>query len=206
MPAGEGPTGRSPPPPAERDARTILRSSTRAASTLDIAGPGRAAIDAFGPTEASGELIDLGSLAGEESETLCRAELRAEGPLGEWTARFASAIFDEPRGVYWDVPGLLAWPTASRSMPSEHAAASWHGTGEAARRSLRSSRRRGSTTSWHRAEIETVALDASGAAVWRVAHSDVVAEAEIVGGSLVLTSFGGQHQVLDPQTGIGRNA
>ncbi len=56
-------------------------------------------------------------------------------------------------------------------------------------------------------EVETVAVDASGAAVWRVAHSDVVTEAElIVGGSLVLTSFGGQHQVLDPATGIARNA
>jgi hypothetical protein len=51
------------------------------------------------------------------------------------------------------------------------------------------------------AEIETVALAADGGAVWRVAHSDVVQDGRIVGGRLVLTSYGGAVIALDPRTG-----
>ncbi|MCJ7710925.1 MAG: PQQ-like beta-propeller repeat protein, partial [Chloroflexi bacterium] len=51
------------------------------------------------------------------------------------------------------------------------------------------------------AEIETFALEADGEVAWRVAHSDVVAAAELVGGHLVLTSFSGQVRALDPRTG-----
>jgi outer membrane protein assembly factor BamB len=53
------------------------------------------------------------------------------------------------------------------------------------------------------AEIETFALEADGEVAWRVAHSDVVADAELVGGHLVLTSFSGQVRALDPRTGRG---
>ena len=51
------------------------------------------------------------------------------------------------------------------------------------------------------AEIETFALEADGEVAWRVAHSDVVTEVELVGGRLVLTSFDGQVRALDPRTG-----
>ena len=51
------------------------------------------------------------------------------------------------------------------------------------------------------AEIETFALRTDGEVAWRVAHSDVVTEAELVGGRLVLTSFSGEAQALDPLTG-----
>jgi hypothetical protein len=160
----------------------------------------------LGPTEASGALIDLGSIAGDDSASLCRAELRVEGPLGEWTVRFASPIFDEPRGVYWDVPGLLAvafgFTVYTLRARTGELAWSWR-SGTPIVAVLASSRLDHMLA---QSEVETVALDATGAAVWRVAHSDVVAEAEIVGGALVLTSFTGQHQVLDPATGIGRNA
>jgi hypothetical protein len=50
-------------------------------------------------------------------------------------------------------------------------------------------------------EIETAALREDGSVAWRVAHSDVVVEAALVGGRLVLTSYGGQRQTLDPLTG-----
>jgi outer membrane protein assembly factor BamB len=53
------------------------------------------------------------------------------------------------------------------------------------------------------AEIETFALEPSGEVAWRVAHSDVVASAELVGGQLMLTSFSGQVRALDPRTGRG---
>jgi outer membrane protein assembly factor BamB len=51
------------------------------------------------------------------------------------------------------------------------------------------------------AEIETFALEADGTVAWRVAHSDVVTAAELVGGRLVLTSFTGAVSALDPVTG-----
>ncbi|MDQ2964617.1 MAG: PQQ-binding-like beta-propeller repeat protein [Chloroflexota bacterium] len=51
------------------------------------------------------------------------------------------------------------------------------------------------------AEIETFAIEADGEVAWRVAHSDVVTGAELVGGRLVLSSFDGQVTALDPATG-----
>jgi hypothetical protein len=51
------------------------------------------------------------------------------------------------------------------------------------------------------AEIETFAIEPDGTVAWRVAHSDVVTAAELVGGRLVLTSFGGAVSALDPATG-----
>ena len=51
------------------------------------------------------------------------------------------------------------------------------------------------------AEIETFALLPDGDVAWRVAHSDVVTDVELVGGRLVLTSYGGQLTALDPRTG-----
>jgi hypothetical protein len=51
------------------------------------------------------------------------------------------------------------------------------------------------------AEIETFAIEPDGTVGWRVAHSDVVTAAELVGGRLILTSFGGEVTSLDPRTG-----
>jgi outer membrane protein assembly factor BamB len=51
------------------------------------------------------------------------------------------------------------------------------------------------------AEIETFAIEADGVVAWRVAHSDVVTNAELVGGQLVLTSFTGQLTALEPASG-----
>jgi len=50
-------------------------------------------------------------------------------------------------------------------------------------------------------EVETMALDGSGAVLWRVAHSDVIAAAELVGGKLALRSYGGVMSLLDPRDG-----
>ena len=50
-------------------------------------------------------------------------------------------------------------------------------------------------------EIETFALEPDGTVGWRIAHSDVVTDAVLVGGRLVLTSFGGQVSAVDPLTG-----
>ncbi len=50
-------------------------------------------------------------------------------------------------------------------------------------------------------ELETFAIEPDGTVAWRIAHSDVVTAAELVGGRLVLTGFGGQVTALDPVSG-----
>ena len=50
-------------------------------------------------------------------------------------------------------------------------------------------------------EVETLALDGEGAVRWRVAHSDVIAGAELVAGTLTLLSYGGDVVAFDPGTG-----
>ena len=51
------------------------------------------------------------------------------------------------------------------------------------------------------AELETFAIEADGTVAWRIAHSDVVTEASMVGGRLVLTGYGGGVNAIDPATG-----
>ena len=55
-------------------------------------------------------------------------------------------------------------------------------------------------------EIETVALDGIGAVAWRVGHSDVITSAELVGGRLVLSAWGGSLVTIDPVTGLEAGA
>jgi outer membrane protein assembly factor BamB len=173
-----------------------LRASYRWAGSGDGAS-------VFALTETGGPLTDLGDLSGPDPERRCRAELRLETPSGPWTVRLASTISDEPAGLLWDTEGLLVVTYGF------HAYALGARTGE-----LRWSHRSaspivailGSPRLPHvilQAEIETFALEATGEVAWRVAHSDVVAGAELVGGQLVLTAFSGQVRALDPLTGRG---
>lgn len=159
-------------------------------------------VAAFGPTEAGGRLVDHGELVSPEPDRLCRAELRVEGPIGAWTARFASVIYDEPRGVFWDAAGLLviAYGFAAYGLNGRTGELAWtHRSGTPLVAVLASSRMDHVIL---QSEVETVAVDAYGEPVWRVAHSDVVAEAELIGGAVVLTSYGGARQALDPRTGL----
>jgi hypothetical protein len=163
-------------------------------------GSGQAA-DVFALSEAGGTLVDLGPRVSEDPDALCRAELRLEGPRGAWTARFASTIFDEPRAIYWDTEGLLV------------VAYGFHTFGlDAARGEMRWEHRSatpiialfGSPRLRHvivQAEIETFALEPDGSVAWRVAHTDVVTAASLMGGRLVLTGFDGQLNAIDPSTG-----
>ncbi len=155
----------------------------------------------FALSEVGGSLAELGSIVSPTYERLCRAELRVETPAGPWAVRLAAPIFDEPSVLLWDDPGLLVVGYGFRSY------AFVARTGE-----LRWSHRShtplvailGSSRLAHiivQAEIETFAIDPGGDVAWRIAHSDVVTEAALVGGRLVLTSFGGQLSALDPRTG-----
>lgn len=155
----------------------------------------------FASSEAGGPIVDHGPLVSPAPDHLCRSELRLEGPLGAWTARFASRIYDVPRGLYWDTAGLLivgygfhVYGLVGRTGELRWSFAS--GTPIVA--VLGSSRLEHVIA---QGEVETTALRADGEVAWRAAHSEVVAEAELVGGRLVLTSFTGALQVLDPETG-----
>lgn len=152
-------------------------------------------------SESSGSLTDHGALVSAEPDRLCRAELRVEGPLGTWTARFASPISDEPRGLYWDTPGLLVvkYGFATYALVGRTGELRWwHASRTPVLTVLGSSRLPHVIA---QSEVETFALRDDGEVAWRLAHADVVTEAELVGGRLVLTSYGGLYQPLDPLTG-----
>ena len=192
-------TGTSPgSSAAPRDATVGYPGGLRARWRWAGSGQGAAV---FALSEAGGTLEDLGPLVSPDYEALCRAELRIDGPGGAWTVRFASAIHDEPAGLLWDEPALFVVKYG------------FHTYGFASRSGeLRWSHRSasplvavlGSPRLPHlivQAEIETFAIEADGSVGWRIAHSDVVADAALIGGRLVLTSFTGQATALDPATG-----
>ena len=152
-------------------------------------------------TETGGPLTDLGSVVSEDPDALCRAELRVESPAGPWTVRLASVISDEPAGLVWDTEGQLVVKYGFYAYGFDTR------TGE-----LRWSHRSatpilaifGSPRLPHvlvQAELETFAIEPDGTVGWRVAHSDVVTGAGLLGGRLVLESFSGLHSSLDPSTG-----
>ena len=146
----------------------------------------------FALSEAGGRLVELGTRVAEDPEPLCRAELRLEGPRGAWTARFASTICDEPRAIHLDTEGLLVVGYGFHTFGLDVATgeARWdHRSGTPIIALLGSSRLAHVIV---QAELETFAIEPDGTVAWRVAHSDVVVGAELVGGRLVLTGYGGQ--------------
>jgi hypothetical protein len=164
-------------------------------------GGSGSAPEVFALSEAGGELIDLGPLVAADPDVLCRAELRLEGPRGTWTARFASLIHDEPRALHWDSAGLLvvAYGFHSYGLETATGEARWNHRSATPILALLGSPRLAHVVV--QAEIETFAIEPDGSVAWRVAHSEVVTAAELIGGRLVLTGFGGQVTSLDPATG-----
>ncbi len=155
----------------------------------------------FALSETGGALHDHGPTVSASFERLCRAELRVESPGGTWAARFASPIFDAPAGVAWDTAGLLVvkYGFVTYGLEARSGLLRWsHRSGSPLVAVLGSSRLEHVIV---QAEIETFAIEANGDVRWRVAHSDVVDGAELVGGRLVLTSYGGLVSALDPDTG-----
>ena len=164
------------------------------------AGSGRAA-GVFALSEAGGSLVDHGPLVGPDPDALCRAELRVDGPGGAWSARFASAIWDDPAAVFWDIAGLLVvgYGFHTYGLGARTGDLAWVHRSATPLVGLFASSRLPHVIV--QAEIETFAIEPDGEVAWRVAHSDVVAGAELVGGRLVLTSFGGELTALDPASG-----
>jgi len=157
----------------------------------------------FDQTEAGGALADHGELASAAPDRACRAELRVEGPVGDWTARLASPIYDEPQGLLWDVPGLLVVRYGFRvyAFVARTGDLRWSWSSSTPIIAVLGSSRLPHVIA--QAEVETTALRDDGSVAWRRSHSDVVVEAELLAGRLVLTSYGEQRQILDPLTGMG---
>ena len=140
-------------------------------------------------------------LAGRDPDALCRAELGVEGHGATWTARCASPIFDEPDAVLWDTAGLLVvrYGFVGYGFAIRTGTLTWHvAAGTPLIAVLGSSRLEHVLL---QGEVETLAVRPDGTIAWRLAHDDVVAEAALVGGRLVLTSFTGLTSALDPATG-----
>ncbi len=155
----------------------------------------------FALSEVGGSLVEQGGLVSADYERLCRAELRIETPAGPWAVRLASPIFDEPSAFLWDEPGLLVvgYGFMTYAFAARAGELRWSHRSHTPLVAIL-----GSSRVPHvlvQAEIETFAIDQDGEVVWRIAHSDVVTEAALVGGRLVLTSFAGQLSALDPRTG-----
>ena len=197
-PAGPGSASNGPIARPPRDATIGYPGGLRARWRWAGSGQGAAV---FALSEAGGSLADLGPLVSADHELLCRAELRIDGPAGAWTVRFASAIQDEPAGLVWDDEGLFvvkygfhtyAFEARSGALRWSHRSATpliaVIGTPRLAHLLVQS-------------EIETFALEPDGTVGWRIAHSDVVSEAALVGGRLILTSYTGQVSAIDPATG-----
>jgi outer membrane protein assembly factor BamB len=163
------------------------------------AGSGRG-LEVFALSE-TGALVDHGPIAGPDYEALCRAELRVDGPGGGWTARFASTIFDDPVAAFLDTEGLLVvgYGFHTYGLDARSGELRWSHRSATPLVGLFASSRLAHVVV--QAEIETFAIEPDGTVAWRVAHSDVVAGAELIGGRLVLTSFAGELTALDPSTG-----
>jgi hypothetical protein len=189
----------APGPGAEpRDATVAYPGGLRARWRWAGSGQGRAV---FALSEAGGSLADHGPVVSDDYEALCRAEVRVDGPGGAWTARFASTIHDEPAGMLWDEHGLyvVKYGFHTYGFDARGGELRWlHRSATPLIAVVASSRLPHVVV---QSEIETFAIEADGTVAWRVAHSDVVTEAELVGGRLVLTSYGGEMRSLDPASG-----
>jgi len=181
-----------------RNATVVYPGGLRGRWRWGGSGSGR---EVFALSEAGGELVDLGPLVADDPDPLCRAELRLEGPRGAWTVRFASLIHDDPRALHWDSAGLLVVGYGFHTYAVETATGvlRWEHRSATPLVALLGSPRLAHVVV--QAEIETFAIEPDGVVAWRIAHSDVVTAAELVGGRLVLTSFAGQLTALDPATG-----
>ena len=181
-----------------RDATVAYPGGLRARWRWAGSGQGAAV---FALSEVGGELLDLGPEVSEDPDALCRAELRVDGPAGAWTARFASAINDEPAAQLWDTAAQLVvkYGFHGYGLDARTGARRWvHRSATPLLAVFASSRLRHVIL---QAELETFAIEPDGTVAWRIQHSDVVTEASMIGGRLVLTGYGGGVNAVDPATG-----
>ena len=181
-----------------RDATVAYPGGLRARCRWAGSGQGPAV---FALSEAGGGLVEHGPIVAADFEALCRAEVRIDGPGGSWTARLASTIHDEPAGLLWDDHALFVvkYGFHTYAFDARSGKLRWSHRSATPLLAVLGSPRLPHVIA--QAEIETFALEPDGQVAWRIAHSDVVIEVEMIGGRLVLTSFGGQVSAIDPSTG-----
>jgi len=196
---GNGGDGREPAGAGlPRDATIAYPGALRARWRWGGSGQGAAV---FSLSEIGGSLDDLGPLVSSDYDQLCRAELRIDGPAGSWTVRLASIIHDEPAGLVWDDAGQFVVKYGFHTYGFESRAGILRWSHRSASPVLAVF---GSPRLAHlivQSEIETFAIEADGTVGWRIAHSDVVTDAAMIGGRLVLTSFSGLASAIDVATG-----
>jgi hypothetical protein len=186
--------------PEPRDATVSYPGGLRARWRWGGSGQASAV---FALSEVGGNLVDLGTEVSAAPDELCRAELRIDGPAGGWTVRLASTINDEPAAQLWDTAGQLVVKYGFHcfGLDARSGTRRWsHRSATPVLAIFASSRLRHVLI---QAELETFAVEADGSVAWRIAHSDVVTEAAIVGGRLILTAYGGGVNAIDPETGRG---
>lgn len=193
-----------PTPTAATEPRSLVATfpgGLRVRATWGSSGQA-AAVAAL--SEGGATLVDHGALgagAAEDPDRLCRMEIRTETPNGAWAVRLASLIYDEPRAVHWDDAALfvVGYGFAVYAFAARSGALAWSHQAGTPIVELIASPRFGHIIV--QSEIETWAIRPDGEVRWRLAHSDVVAAASLIGGRLVLTSVGGEIQSIDPATG-----
>ena len=186
-----------------RRAAATPRSRTRAGCARGGAGAAPARPPRSSPCPRSAAACSISGRRSPRTRTRCVAPSSAStARRARWTLRLASTINDEPAAQHWDTAGQLVVKYGFHAYGIDAR------TGRAAldataprRRSWPCSPRRGSGTSCCRPSWRRSPIEADGAVAWRIAHSDVVAEAAMVGGRLVLTGYGGGVNAIDPATG-----
>jgi hypothetical protein len=143
----------------------------------------------------------LGTRVSTDPDALCRAEIRLEGPRGRVDRTLRIDDLRRAGRARLGYRRLLVVKYGFHTFGLDAAAGR---ASLGAPSAVAGDRPLGSSRLPHvlvQTEIETFAIEADGTVAWRVAHSDVVTAAELVGGRLVLTSFDGLVVALDPELG-----
>ena len=194
----------APIPSGAAEPRSLITSFPGGLRVRATWGSSGQATAVFALSEAGASLVDHGTLgagAEEDPNRLCRMELRIEHPGGAWAVRLASAIYDEPRAIPWDEGALfvVGYGFTVYAFASRSGEMAWlHQTGTPVVALMASPRLEHVIV---QSEVETWAIRADGEVRWRLAHTDVVGAAELLGGQLILTSISGATQSIDPATG-----
>ena len=194
----------APIPSGAAEPRSLITSFPGGLRVRATWGSSGQATAVFALSEAGASLTDHGTLgagAEEDPNRLCRMELRVEHPGGAWAVRLASVIYDEPRAIHWDEGALfvVGYGFTVYAFASRSGELSWiHQTGTPVVALMASPRLEHIIV---QSEVETWAIRADGEVRWRLAHTDVVGAAELLGGQLILTSISGATQSIDPATG-----
>ena len=189
-----GPTaGRQP-----HDATIVYPGGLRARWRWGGSGEGPAV---FALTEAGGPLTTTARSRGRPSRSCAAPSSGSTARPVPGRSASRRSIYDEPAALAWDDHGLLVvkYGFLTYGFDGRSGELRWSHRSASPLLAVFGSPRLAHVLV--QAEIETFALEPDGTVAWRVAHSDVVTGAELVGGRLVLTSFGGAVSALDPATG-----